>query len=264
MTFTRLTLETRAHVLFIGLNRPEKRNAFDLEMYQELSLAYAQLDRDPELRCGLLFAHGPHFTAGLDLQAWAPCFSSGTFPDLPEDGLDPLGLGQQDKKQLSKPMVMAVQGTCLTIGIELLLATDIRVAATDTRFGQIEIKRGIYPVGGATIRLMQEVGWGNAMRYLLTADTLTAGEAHRMGLVQELAEPEETLNKAAAIAETIANQAPLGVAATLKSARITRASGEAAAARNLMPDLVPIMGSNDVKEGLQSFIERRKADFKGN
>jgi len=79
---------------------------------------------------------------------------------------------------------MAVQGVCFTIGIELLLATDIRVAATDTRFGQIEIKRGIYPVGGASIRLMQEVVWGNAMRYLLTADEISAGDAWQTGCIQ--------------------------------------------------------------------------------
>lgn len=264
MTPTRLTVETRGHVLLIGLNRPEKRNAFDIEMYRELSLAYARLDSEPGLRCGVLFAHGSHFTAGLDLQAWAPCFANGTFPDLPDEGIDPLGLDIEGRKHLSKPMVMAVQGTCLTIGIELLLATDIRVAATDTRFGQIEIKRGIYPVGGATIRLMQEVGWGNAMRYLLTADTITAQEALRIGLVQELAEPENTLNAATIIAETIARQAPLGVMATLKSARLARTRGEAAAAAQLLPDLVPIMGSNDVNEGLQSFLQRREADFKGN
>ncbi len=127
----------------------------------------------------------------------------------------------------------------------------------------IEIKRGIYPVGGGTVRLIQEVGWGNAMRYLLTADEITAGEALRIGLVQEVVEPGKQLEKAAVIAKTIADQAPLGVRATLQSARLSRAEGEAAAMKRLLPDLIPIMTSDDAAEGLKSFIERRKAKFTG-
>lgn len=249
------------HVLMIKLNRPEKHNAFDLKMYHELSLAYGELDQNPNLRCGLLMAQGDHFTAGLELNQWAPLFSKGRFPDLPENAIDPLGLDEENR--LNKPMVMAVKGICLTIGIELLLATDIRVAAFDTKFGQLEIKRGIYPVGGATIRLMQEVGWGNAMRYLLTADYISAEEAYRIGLVQELTEPGKEREKAFDIATTIARQAPLGVRATLNSARLARDQGEKAAIARLLPDLIPIMKSEDFKEGIQSFIERRDGNFNG-
>ncbi|MBW1781077.1 MAG: crotonase/enoyl-CoA hydratase family protein [Deltaproteobacteria bacterium] len=258
---SKVSMEDKDHVLMIALNRPEKRNAVDLEMYRDLSLAYGELHQNPNLRCGLLVARGDHFTAGLDLNEWAPLLSKGRFPDLPENSIDPLGLDEENK--LNKPMVIAVQGLCLTIGIELLLATDIRVAATDTRFSQLEIKRGLYPVGGATIRLMQEVGWGNAMRYLLTADEISAEEAFRIGLVQELTEPGKQINKALGIATTISKQAPLGVKATLASAMLARTQGEKAAIARLLPDLIPIMESEDVKEGIQSFIERREATFKG-
>jgi enoyl-CoA hydratase/carnithine racemase len=258
---SKISVEENGHVLMIALNRPEKRNAFDLEMYRDLSLAYGELHHNSNLRCGLLFAQGDHFTAGLDLNEWATPFSKGRFPDLPENSIDPLGL--DDENKLCKPLVMAVQGVCLTIGLELLLATDIRVAASDTRFGQIEIKRGIYPVGGATVRLMQEVGWGNAMRYLLTADEISAGEAFRIGLVQELTEPQKQLDRALDIANMISRQAPLGVKATLTSARIARSQGEKSAIARLLPDLIPLMESEDFKEGIQSFIERREAKFKG-
>jgi len=261
MAKSNVSVDVNDHVLMIELNRPEKRNAFDLEMYRDLSLAYGELHQNPNLRCGLLVAQGDHFTAGLDLNEWAPLFSKGRFPDLPENSIDPLGLDEENK--LCKPMVIAVQGLCLTIGIELLLATDIRVAAIGTRFGQIEIKRGIYPVGGATVRLMQEVGWGNAMRYLLTADEISAEEAYRIGLVQELTEPGKQIDRALAIASTISKQAPLGVKATLTSARLARTQGETAAIVRLLPDLIPIMESEDFKEGIQSFIERREAKFKG-
>ena len=261
MSMSKITVETRDHVLLIGLNRPEKRNAFDLDMYRDLGAAYGQLHHDPELRCGVLFAHGDHFTSGLDLPQWAPCFSQGRFPELPAGAIDPLGLDEDNR--LSKPLVMAVQGICFTIGIELLLATDIRVAASDIRLGQIEIKRGIYPVGGGTVRFIQEIGWGNAMRYLLTADEIHATEAVRLGLVQEVTEPGQPLERALTIATTIAAQAPLGVQATLKSARIARIQGDKAALARLLPDLMPIMQSEDAKEGVQAFIERREARFKG-
>jgi enoyl-CoA hydratase len=261
MGTSKVTVEEHGHVLMIGLSRPEKRNAFDLDMYRDLGMAYGKLHRTPELRCGLLFAHGDHFTAGVDLKEWAPLFSEGRFPDLPEGSIDPLGLDEENR--LRKPLVAAVQGVCLTIGIELVLATDIRVAATGTRFGQFEITRGIYPVGGATVRLMQEVGWGNAMRYLLTADEISTEEAFRIGLVQEVTESGKQLDRALEIANTIARQAPLGVEATLASSRLARTQGDKAALAQLLPDLIPIMASQDVKEGIQSFIERREANFKG-
>jgi enoyl-CoA hydratase/carnithine racemase len=245
----------------MGLNRTDKMNAFDVEMFLELATAMGELDRDGELRCGLLFAHGRHFTAGLDLPQWAPFFSEARFPELPAGACDPFGL--TGGRQVGKPMVMTVQGVCYTIGLELMLAMDIRVASTDTRFGQIEVKRGIYPVGGATVRLHREIGWGNAMRYLLTADEIPADEALRLGLVQELTEPGRQFERALQIAETIARQAPLGVQVSLASARRTVAEGERAAVERLLPDLVPIMKSEDAAEGIRSFVERREGRFKG-
>jgi enoyl-CoA hydratase/carnithine racemase len=144
-----------------------------------------------------------------------------------------------------------------------MLAMDIRVAASDTRFGQIEVRRGVYPIGGATVRLHQEIGWGNAMRYLLTADEIPAAEALRLGLLQEVIEMGGQFDRALQIAETVSRQAPLGVRATLASARRARLEGERAAIARLLPDLMPIMASDDAAEGIQSFIERREARFKG-
>mgnify|MGYP001171412505 FL=1 len=261
MNEAKITVERRGHVLCMGLNRPDKMNAFDVEMYLELAATLGELDRDPELRCGLLFAHGRHFTAGLDLPKWAPFFAGSTFPELPAEACDPFGL--DEARQVGKPMIMTVQGICYTIGLELLLAMDIRVAASDARFGQIEVKRGIYPVGGATVRLHREIGWGNAMRYLLTGDEIPAAEALRLGLVQETAEPGRQFDRALEIAETVARQAPLGVQASLKSARRARSEGDAAAIARLLPDLAPLMKSQDAAEGIRSFVERREARFKG-
>lgn len=255
----RITTERRGHLLLMGVDRVPKRNAFTVAMYQELAQAYGELDRDPELRCGVLFANGEHFTAGLDLPDWVAPFMGGRLP-LPEGACDPFALYG---RACSKPVVFAAQGLCLTIGLELMLATDIRVAARGTRFAQIEVKRAIYPVGGATLRLPAAIGWANAMRYLLTGDEISAEEALRLGLVQELTEPGEQLDRAVALAERVAAQAPLAVQATLRSARRAVLEGEAAAAAALLPELGPLLASEDAQEGLRSFIERRAAVFRG-
>ena len=144
-----------------------------------------------------------------------------------------------------------------------MLATDIRIAASNARFAQIEIKRGLFPFGGATIRLPREVGWGNAMRYLLTGDEFNAAEALRIGLVQEVVEPEQLLPRATELAQVVSLQSPLGVRVTLKSARLAITEGEETAIQQFLPDLQEIAQSEDIKEGVQSFIERRQANFKG-
>lgn len=259
MSIGTVALERRDHVLLIGLDRVAKRNAFDLPLWNALCAAYGELQRDPQLRVGVLHAKGEHFTGGLDLPQWGGVFSSGRW-HIPEGGIDPLGL---TGPRVTKPVIAAIQGTCLTIGIELALATDIRIAAQSTRFGQIEVKRGIYPVGGATLRFPREVGWGNAMRWLLTGDDFDAAEALRIGLVQEVVAHGEQLERAVALATVIAAQAPLGVYATLASSRAAIPAAEVAAGERLMPDLIPIMGSEDVQEGLRAFVERRPGSFQG-
>jgi enoyl-CoA hydratase len=253
----RVTTERQGHVLLIGLDRGAKRNAFDKAMLDALALAYGELEHDDELRCGVLFAHGDHFTGGLELAQFVS--SLGHF-DYPEGALDPLGIRGP---RLTKPLISAVQGICLTIGIELMLASDIRIAASNARFAQIEIKRGLFPFGGATMRFPREVGWGNAMRYLLTGDEFDAAEALRLGLVQEVVEPGQQLTRAIELAQVVSAQAPLGVHATLKSARLATTEGEEAAIGQFLPDLQSIMQSDDIKEGILSFIERREANFKG-
>jgi enoyl-CoA hydratase len=256
-----LTMERRGHVLLLGFNRPEKRNAFGVDTYQALAAAYGELDADPDLRCGVLFGHGDHFTAGLDLPQWAPVLSQGKLMELPTGSIEPFGL--DERKRLRKPMVVSAQGVSFTVAVELMLAADVRVAATNARFGQLEVKRGIFPVGGATVRLMQEIGWGNAMHLILTGREFDAAEAYRLGFVQELVAPGEQLARAIAIAETIAAQAPLGVQAALYSSRVARTQGDVAALERLFLDLLPVMKSEDAQEAVRAFIEKRPPVFKG-
>ena len=260
MTDSRITLDRDGHVLLIGFNRPEKRNATDFPMLQELSLAYGELERDPELRVGFVYAHGDHFTGGLDLADVGPRIGSDGLDIVPEGGINPW---QVSGTQLSKPVVIAVQGICLTLGIELMLASDIAVAAESTSFAQIEVARGILPFGGATLRFPRAVGWGNAMRWILTGDTFDAAEAHRIGLVQEVVPNGEQYARGLELAHRIAAQAPLAVQAALANARIAVRDGDAAAEERLQPELVKLVASEDARIGMEAFLTRQTATFVG-
>jgi len=260
MTDSRITLDRDGHVLLIGFNRPEKRNATDFPMLQELSLAYGELERDPELRVGFVYAHGDHFTGGLDLADVGPRIGSDGLDIVPEGGINPW---QVSGTQLSKPVVIAVQGICLTLGIELMLASDIAVAAESTSFAQIEVARGILPFGGATLRFPRAVGWGNAMRWILTGDTFDAAEAHRIGLVQEVVPDGEQYARGLELAQRIAAQAPLAVQAALANARIAVRDGDAAAEERLQPELVKLVASEDARIGMEAFLTRQTATFVG-
>ena len=256
----RITVERDGHVLLIGFDRTEKRNAADLRLLQELSLAYGDLERDPELRVGFVFAHGDHFTGGLDLIDVGPRIGPDGIDIVPDGGINPWGV---DGHSVSKPVVMAVQGMCLTLGIELILASDIAVAADSAVFGQIEVSRGILPFGGATFRLPRAIGWGNAMRWILTGDSFDAEEALRIGLVQEVVPHGEQYARGLAIAHRIAAQAPLAVLACLANARLAIREGEAAAAAALQPELVRLAATEDARSGIESFLRREPARFVG-
>src|SRR5256714_14817281 len=134
-----VTVERDGHVLLMGLNRPDKRNAFNLAMIDQLAAAYYELETDDELRCGVLFAHGDHFTGGLDLAEVGPLVREGR--------LDFSAPGRRDPWRKDgvwgTPVVAAVQGWVMTLAIELLLAADIRVAASEARFGPLAIPRGL-------------------------------------------------------------------------------------------------------------------------
>ncbi|PRX44553.1 enoyl-CoA hydratase/carnithine racemase [Prauserella shujinwangii] len=258
----RVTVERDGHVLLIGVDRAAKRNAWDLRTIEEVGRAYDVLADDPELRAGVLFGHGDHFSAGLDLADVFPAVTEHGPGALSGEGRhDPFGLW---KEPVGKPVVLAVQGIAFTLSIELALACDIVVAADDVRFRQLEVGRGILPFGGATMRAPAQLGWGNAMRFLLTGEEFGAAEAHRIGLVQEVVPAGTQLDRATELAHLIAAQAPLGVQGTLANARVAlRSDSERAAADHLRSVLPGIVGSDDAQEGLRSFVERRQARFIG-
>jgi enoyl-CoA hydratase len=256
----KVTVDKDGHVLLIGVDRAAKRNAWDLQVIDEVAAAYDRLASDDDVRVGVVFGHGDHFSAGLDLAEVLPAVQARGPGALSGSGThDPFGLW---KPPVPKPVVMAVQGVAFTLSIELALASDIVVAADDVRFRQLEVGRGILPFGGATLRAPAQLGWGNAMRWILTGEELGAAEAHRIGLVQEVVPAGQQLTRATEIAQLIAQQAPLGVYGTLANARVA-CRDESAAREHLAELLPPLLVSEDAAEGVQSFVERREARFTG-
>jgi enoyl-CoA hydratase len=257
-----ITCEVRGPLLLVGINRPAKYNGFTPRMFRELGEAYSRLDDDPQLRVGVLHAFGKHFTAGLDLPAIAPFMQRGEKLVRPGD-VEPTDLGTPGYRRRTKPMVCAVKGITFTLGIELMLAADVVVAADDCRFSQLEVQRGIMATGGATLRMSQRAGLGNAMLHLLTGDEFDAREALRLNFVQKVVAAGQELEEAIRIAEAIAGQAPLAVVATRLNALKAVEQGPMAAMADFVQTQTRLANTQDAAEGVRSFVEKRPARFTG-
>lgn len=249
--------ERHGHILKMVIDNPTKMNAFSPQMMEELSTAFTVLDRDDALWVGVLCAEGKHFTAGLDM----PKFFGPTAVRVsrPPGNIDPFAL----ENRCRKPIITAVQGVCFTVGIEMALAGDIVIAADDTRLCQMEAKRGIAPLAGAHFRYISRAGWGNAMYHLMLCDEFTAVEAYRIGMVQEVVPAGQQVDRAMQVAEIIAKNAPLGVQVTKEAGRAFIEAAEKAAI-DIIPNIrARVMDTEDAREGISSFLERRPAVFQG-
>jgi enoyl-CoA hydratase/carnithine racemase len=251
------------HILVVTVDRVEKKNAFTPKITTELEDALTRLDDDGDLFVGVLTFAGDHTTAGLEM----PLF----FTDEATQGaaqrraarrvdpVDPFGLG----RRLTKPRITAVQGITFTIGIEIALAGDVVVAASDLRMCQLEPKRGLAPLGGATVRYVQRAGWGNAMYHLLRADEFGAEEAWRIGLVQEVVEPGRQRDRAIELAREMLQCSPAALRHTIANARLALDEDEPAAIEAIPTMERSVQATEDFGEGIASFIERRPAVFTG-
>jgi enoyl-CoA hydratase/carnithine racemase len=249
--------ERHDHVLKIVIDNPAKKNAFSPEMMAELSDAFTLLERDDDLRVGVLCAAGDNFTAGLDMpKFFGP---NATRKPRPEGNTDPFGIANQCRK----PVITAVQGIVFTVGIEMMLAGDIVVAADDCRFCQMESKRGIAPLAGAHFRFITRAGWGDAMYHLMLCDEFSAAEAHRIGLVQEVVPAGRQIERAMELARIIAGNAPLGIQVTKEAGRKFIEGGERAAIDFIPTIRERVLNTADAAEGIRSFVERRPAVFTG-
>lgn len=259
MNHGKVSYQIQDHIALIGLDRAEKRNAFDSHMILALSHALTEYENNAELRCAVIFAHGDHFTAGLDLMELQPKLADGVF-SFDEHSIDPWGV---KGKPRTKPVVVAVQGTCYTAGIELMLNADVVIASDDCKFSQMEVLRGIMPFGGATVRFVRAAGWQKAMPYLLTGRIFDSKTAADLNLVSELVAKDQCVDRAIAVAKEISVAAPLAIKALLASATEALQHGDAYAFQQLDRYAMPLFMTEDVREGVMAMLQKRAPEFKG-
>jgi len=258
----RLTIERRGQIVLFGINRPYIQNRIDPETFEKLAEAYYQYDHDPSLRAAILFGHGKNFSRGIDVEGFKSLAGTGKPWIASTRTIDPLG---KHAPHLTKPLIVVTHGDTWNMAHELFLVADIRIASADTRFGQDENTHGRFPGGGSTIRFPREVGWGNAMRYILTGDHWSAEEAHRMGEVQTVApNAKEALGAGILIANKIANCSPLGIKTSLASAHLAIDHIEEDALSKLDAQFGALFHTRDFLEGRKAEEEGRKPVYEGN
>jgi enoyl-CoA hydratase len=258
-----LLTERRGHVLVVTMNRPESRNALSSEMLVRMYDAWRELSEDVDLRVGVLTGAGGTFCSGMDLKAFADGQQETEWTKRFQDDDDLHWKALLRHYRPTKPLIAAVEGYALAGGTEILQATEVRVAGEGATFGITEVARGLFPLGGSTVRLRRQIAHTHAAELLLTGRHVPAQEAKEIGLIGHVVPDGTALDKAIEIAEVIAANAPLSVQAVLKS---FRESGEMSEADGLANELThgwPIFATEDAKEGARAFKEKRPANFQG-
>lgn len=241
-------------VAVFTLNRPEAKNAVNLEVSEALAAAIDEFEARPDLTIGILTGAGGTFCAGMDLKA----FARGEKPSIPGRGF-----GGITEAPPSKPLIAAVEGWALAGGCELALSADLIVASREAKFGIPEVKRGLAAAAGGLLRLPKILPYPLAMELAITGDPLTAEVAHQHGLVNRVTEPGEALTVAKELAARVAANGPLAVKATKQvvSMAANYTDPDAFAAQRKFID--PVFASADAKEGARAFAEKRAPVWKG-
>jgi enoyl-CoA hydratase len=246
-------VEQRDRILIITINRPKAKNAVNSAVANGLAAAVDRLDSEPGLSVGILTGAGGSFCAGMDLKA----FARGELPIV-----EGRGMGFTERPPV-KPLIAAVEGYALAGGTELALATDLIVASKDSAFGIPEVKRGLVAGGGGLLRLPQRIPSAIAMQLALTGENLSAERAHALGMVTVLADPGSALDAAIELAEKIAANGPLAVAATKQIIVESRGWSPETMFAEQNKLLAPVFSSNDAKEGAIAFAEKRPPKWTG-
>lgn len=248
--------EVDGHIATITLNRPEQRNAVSPELTQQLAAAMDRFEADDEVWVGILTSTGAMFCAGADLKA----IGAGRGEELSTEAG---GFGGFVRYPRTKPVIAAVRGFALAGGTELVLGCDLVVAGTDAQFGVPEVTRGLVAAAGGLFRLPRVLGQARAIELILTADRLGAQEAHRLGMVNHLVAPEAVLDRARELAEKICRNAPLAVRESLAIARDALLMSDDQAWERSAEAMDRVRGSDDVREGIAAFLEKRDPQWTG-
>jgi len=259
----------RDGIAILTLNRPERRNAFSPQMMVQLADAWRDFRDDGEARVAILTGAGSEsFCAGGDLELLIPIITGARQPEDEWDrklvaDLTVILTAILRPFELYKPVIAAVNGHAVAGGCEILQATDLRVASKNATFGLAEAQRGLVPGGGSMVRLPRQIPYCKAMEILLLGDRISAEEALRIGLVNEVVEPEEVLPRAEALAQRLVRNGPLAVR-KIKEV-VLRTNGvplsEAFAIENECS--AQVMSSKDAREGPRAFREKREPVFTG-
>ncbi|MGH7841335.1 MAG: enoyl-CoA hydratase-related protein [Candidatus Binataceae bacterium] len=264
-----LLFELRDGIAYLTLNRPEVHNAINPELIVQLAEAWRRVAADDSIRVAIVTGAGDKaFSAGADLARLMPLT---TRERLPEDKWDHALLDNPGLRDIAMlhpfemhtPIIAAVNGYCVAGGMELMLATDIRVAAEHASFGLMEVKWGLIPYAGSLVRIPRQIPFCNAMELLLTGERIEAHEARRLGLINHVVPAAQVMKKAEELARTIAANGPLAVRAIKQG--VARASGRPLEDGYKIENELArdVFSSADAKEGPRAFIEKRKPNFQG-
>ncbi len=264
MTTPHALVEKEGHVLVVTLNRPEARNALSPDMLMRLYDAWRLLDRDTDLRCAILTGAGGTFCAGADLKTMGREKPDPAMQERMKEVPDLHWQALLRHNRPMKPIIAAVEGYAVAGGTEILQGTDIRVAGDTATFGVTEAKRGLFPLGGSTVRLRRQIPYTLAAEILLTARHVSAQEARDFGLIGRVVPAGSALAEAKRIAATICENGPIAVQAILKALRtLDEGMSEAEALEKELEIGWPVYASEDAKEGARAFAEKRKPVYKG-
>lgn len=251
------------HVATVTLNRPEAKNALSGEMLVRMADAWVEVDENDDIRVVLVTGAGGDFCAGADLKEMAGGYGDTEWTQRFRDDPDLHWKALLRHGKPRKPIVAAVEGYCVAGGTEILQAMDVRVAGESATFGVAEVRRGIFPLGGSTVRLSRQIPYTVAADMLLTGRMVTATEAKEVGLIGHLVADGTALDRARELADQIAGNGPLAVQAVLRSLRETRELPEREGLARELEIGMPVYATDDAQEGPRAFAEKRPPRFTG-
>jgi len=264
-----LIYEKKDHIAYLTLNRPEAHNAIDPEMILALAAAWEDYKDDSSLRCAILTGAGEKsFCSGADLAKLIPLFTGAKKPETEADRkiLDDSSLPHKAVLRnfmLPKPVIAAVNGDAIAGGFEFLYGTDIRIGAETARFGLQEVKWSIFPAGGSSVRLPQQMPYAKAMEILLTGELMSAAEAYQYGFLNRVVPASQVMEEAKRFARVIAKNGPIALSAIKKAVSSNIGLTLAEGLDNELEHALPVFLSEDAKEGPRAFKEKRDPQFKG-